>query len=942
IDLSSDGFGLGLMRDQYNHVSFYGSDGWTNGTGIVLSQHWMFGNRWGGGDWHHVAVSFSPTRYFLFIDGYPVDTARDTTKPASNTSFCTGKLPSRIVSLANLGSAGTDVDEVRISSSVRYWVGTPNDQPPARVPVAAESARVADAFPEPKKPDFSTPPAPAPRPQPAELFVAPDGDDDNPGSADKPFRTITRGVKELLPGDTLTVRGGTYREAVEIEKYGTAEKPILVRAAPGETVVIKGSELIKEWTADGETWKSTGWTRENVEKLYAHGARLFSPDVQIVYQRDGVHGDALPLYRARTAADLREGWSWWDKGTGTLTIWPVGGSRFDPRTDGVEVAVRATGVSVAGRWVTVRGFQVRQCAMVTNWAANGVRGYHNALEDCVVTWCDFGGLSLSGFDNAVRRCEASYCGNTGLGAGVGEALLVEDCLVTHNNFWRFSPGWHGGGAKIIPWFNHSVVRGSEFADNYGPGLWFDGSCNDSTIEGNRCHDNEGPGIMVEVSRNTLLRNNVCYDNRNSLPGYDLIPIGKGYTQQTCEITRVEGGAGGNGIFISSSPGTRCYNNLCYRNESAGIFAEWAKRESADVTDYAKSESRPVTMSTHDVDLRNNVLVNNLSCQLSLRRNGVDEDTYNNRSDRNLFYATNGAPLVRWGFGGLAFTTLEKWREASGFDLHGVAGGPVFEFSPGLDLRLQPDSIGVDQGELLADVPEDALGRQRPLGGAADIGPYETAGTRQIVQRPAIPRVASFFQVDLSKLVNRAFADEKADDGQGGWSDQGPTTDLRMFPTGKQTFGEVPFDILSPVGCVVLKSGYRPQSTDLPERVVIPVHHKADVLYFLHSGAWIGGGRLQWSYIIHRGDGTSETLKVIAGDSLRDWSDPNAALPFDREYPTTTTVAWSGANQTFDKVSVYRMAWVNHSDWCEVSEIEMVANEGCGVPILVAITGGMVK
>ncbi|MBI2300005.1 MAG: hypothetical protein HYU66_13870, partial [Armatimonadetes bacterium] len=47
IDLSSDGFGLGLMRDQYNHVSFYGSDGWTNGTGIVLSQHWMFGNRWG-------------------------------------------------------------------------------------------------------------------------------------------------------------------------------------------------------------------------------------------------------------------------------------------------------------------------------------------------------------------------------------------------------------------------------------------------------------------------------------------------------------------------------------------------------------------------------------------------------------------------------------------------------------------------------------------------------------------------------------------------------------------------------------------------------------------------------------------------------------------------------------------------------------------------------
>jgi hypothetical protein len=165
----------------------------------------------------------------------------------------------------------------------------------------------------------------------------------------------------------------------------------------------------------------------------------------------------------------------------------------------------------------------------------------------------------------------------------------------------------------------------------------------------------------------------------------------------------------------------------------------------------------------------------------------------------------------------------------------------------------------------------------------------------------------------------------------------------MFPTGDQNFSGVPFKVLSPRGCLVLKSGYRPQSKDLPSRVVIPIHRKAEVLYFLHSGAWLGGGKHEWSYIIHRGDGTSETIKVVGGDNIRDWSAPNPDLPFDREFPTTTQVAWTGRNQTFEKVSVYMMGWLNaNAAWCDVTEVEMVGSEEGGVPILIAITGGVKK
>ena len=949
--LSADGFGYGLTRTRYNHVIFHATDGWTRNLGNVQSQHWQFGNRWGEGDWHHVAVSWTPQWYTLFVDGFPVDTALTTTNEAPNTSWCSGELPSKVTSLVGLGSPGTDIDEFRISRSARYWIVAAEAPPKGPDAAPAPAAEDAKEKPvpltlgvEPKEPP-DTEPAPAPRGQPTTFFVAgtdPNASDDNPGTTDKPFKTINRGVKELLPGDTLTVRGGTYREGLELKLVGTKDHPITIQAAPGEAVVIKGSEVVEGWKRDGDVWRKEGWTKELVEGSFTKGCRLVSPKVMEVFQEDGVRGDAVVLMRVRTLEELREGKCFWDEKTGTITIWPYAAGGFDPNANGVEVPVRGWGLSLQGRFVRVRGLQFRQFGMaaVTNWSSVGVSGKDCVIEDCLVTWADFVGLSFSGFRNVIRRCEASYCGNSGMGGGVGERLLIDECTVTHNNFWRYSPGWHGGGAKIIPWFNKSTVRNSRFAYNYGPGLWFDGSCNDSVIEGNRCHDNEGPGIMVEISRGCLVRNNLCYNNRNSLPGIDLNPLEKkGYAPVDCQARRVEGGAGGNGIFISSSPHSKVYNNLCYRNESVGLFAEWGKRLSSDIADWAERKGGEVVMSTHDVDLRNNLLVNNGGAQLSLRRNGVDEDTYSNRSDYNLLFSSGGEPLVAWGFGGAKFTQLDKWQKASGFDTHGVVAAPVFEFSPGLDLRLQPDSLGVDQGALLPDAPTDADGRKRPLGKAADIGPFEIVGTRQVLERPAVPTNLSYSSIDLSKLVNRAFADEKADDGKGGWSDQGPTTDLSMFPAGQQTFNGVPFTILSPKGCLVLRSGFRPQSTDLPQSVTIPVGRKADVLFFLHSGAWLGGGTHHWSYVVHRGDGTQEEIKVVGGENIRDWSDPNAGLPFDRECPTTTQVAWTGKNLTFDKVSVYMMALVNPHDWCDVTDIEMVAKDGGGVPILLALTGG---
>ncbi|MFH1922826.1 MAG: right-handed parallel beta-helix repeat-containing protein, partial [Planctomycetota bacterium] len=76
--------------------------------------------------------------------------------------------------------------------------------------------------------------------------------------------TIQAGVHKLRPGDTLLVRGGTYRETVVFPRSGTAKKPITVRPYQDEKVIVSGCDPVTGWTkhdAAKNVWKTPmNWT----------------------------------------------------------------------------------------------------------------------------------------------------------------------------------------------------------------------------------------------------------------------------------------------------------------------------------------------------------------------------------------------------------------------------------------------------------------------------------------------------------------------------------------------------------------------------------------------------------------------------------------------------------------------------------------------------------
>ena len=88
----------------------------------------------------------------------------------------------------------------------------------------------------------------------------PGGDDSNNGlSLQTPFATIQRAANVAGAGNTVIIRGGTYREQVVQPRSGVGDSfPITYQAYNNEDVIVSGGDLVTGWTQhSGDIWKAT-------------------------------------------------------------------------------------------------------------------------------------------------------------------------------------------------------------------------------------------------------------------------------------------------------------------------------------------------------------------------------------------------------------------------------------------------------------------------------------------------------------------------------------------------------------------------------------------------------------------------------------------------------------------------------------------------------------
>ena len=76
------------------------------------------------------------------------------------------------------------------------------------------------------------------------IFVSVKGNDTNLGTLANPLKTIKKAINKALPGDTIYLLNGTYKERVVIPKSGTKERPIKLINYPGATPTIDGQNIV--------------------------------------------------------------------------------------------------------------------------------------------------------------------------------------------------------------------------------------------------------------------------------------------------------------------------------------------------------------------------------------------------------------------------------------------------------------------------------------------------------------------------------------------------------------------------------------------------------------------------------------------------------------------------------------------------------------------------
>jgi hypothetical protein len=145
----------------------------------------------------------------------------------------------------------------------------------------------------------------------------PEASDDNKGTWAHPLRTISAAAARAVPGDTIHVYPGVYREYVEIAADGTSDAPIRIegiRGASGAMPVITGNEPFPQ-----DAWAEV----EGYPDVYRADAFTGLPGTV------SVDGDALDEVSAP-----------WDLEPGQFVVTSGGDAYVDPRFDG-DVSPRA-------------------------------------------------------------------------------------------------------------------------------------------------------------------------------------------------------------------------------------------------------------------------------------------------------------------------------------------------------------------------------------------------------------------------------------------------------------------------------------------------------------------------------------------------------------------------------------------------------------------------
>jgi len=372
-----------------------------------------------------------------------------------------------------------------------------------------------------------------------EIHIAKTGSDSASGSHTNSYLTINKAASVAQPGDTVTVHSGTYREWVKPIHGGTGEsKRIIYRAAPGEKVVIKGSERITSWTRQAPgVWKvelpNSSFGEYNPYALKVSGGWL---NYGKWHHRGDVYLNGEAYYEKETAQEVAEAKNTWHcQVDEDLTTIIANFGKANPNTELAEINVRESLFmpEITGlKYITVDGFHFMHAA--ANWAppvlelqtgAIGPRmGKHWIIENCTITnarcvgiilghapGVDYSDIDAYG-DHIIRNNVIQRCGQAGIAGQKGATRSLISCnFIENTNYRREFGGWETAAIKfhnsVDTVISGNLIRGVYRQQQGAFGIWIDFGNQGIRITRNIIYNTEAATVFLEMNHGPILVDN---------------------------------------------------------------------------------------------------------------------------------------------------------------------------------------------------------------------------------------------------------------------------------------------------------------------------------------------------------------------------------------------------------------------------------------------------
>jgi hypothetical protein len=307
----------------------------------------------------------------------------------------------------------------------------------------------------------------------------------------------------------------------------------------------------------------------------------------------------------------------------------------NPNTNFVEVTTRNSCMTVSANDVTIQDISFRYAGNTTFTKSASATNF--IMRRCECAYAHTRGINAGQTQVTIQDSYFHHCGQLAA-IHTGGTFMFDGNKYDWGNYKKFRYGWEGGGIKVSDATN-GTFTGCEVVNSFGNGFWTDITRDPQTwdVSYNRCHHNVQQGIRIEVTKNTDIYGNVCWEN-------------------------------GTNIQVSGCFSVNVFNNLSAWSNGRGIQIDQQTRSDTVAADVAYDRTHDIQVYNNDIIQSSNAFAiawfQNLDAGQTSIYADVNNDGYNNRfayaSANGTLISENTVQRYKWTS---AYTTLAAMQAA---------------------------------------------------------------------------------------------------------------------------------------------------------------------------------------------------------------------------------------------------------------------------------------